>query len=175
MDYKKLYNLERYLLEDVKDNFNKREYLTADEFFCIIIWKANRSKTKIKARLKKIDKNLQKVVRKITSDLFNKKTHKEKLSYLMSPECGFRLPMASAILTILYPSEFTVYDIRVCNMLKNFHKLQNKTNSDKIWEGYQKFKAAVINAVPNEANLRDKDRYLWAKSFCEDLNKFLDK
>lgn len=174
MDYKKYYYLEQYLFEDVKDNFKKRGYLTADEFFCIIIWKANRSKTKIKKRLERFDRDLNKAIRKITSELYNKAAQSERLQYLMS-QCGFRLPMASAILTVLYPEDFTVYDVRVCDMLKDFHTLQNKTKFDKIWEGYQEFKKAVANAAQEETNLRDKDRYLWGKSFCEDLNEFLKK
>ena len=171
-DYKKFYNLEKYLLEEVRDNFKKRGYLNADEFFCIVIWKANRSKTKIKARLERFDKDLYTAVRKITAELFKKGNPKERLGYLMS--CGFRLPTASAILTVLYPDEFTVYDVRVCDMLKNFHKLKNKIKFDKIWEGYEEFKEAVAAAVPEEVNLRDKDRYLWGKSFCEGLKKFLE-
>lgn len=174
MDYKKYYYLEQYLFEDVKDNFKKRGYLTAGEFFCIIIWKANRSKTKIKKRVKRFDRDLDKAIRKITSELYNKGNQKERLKYLMS-QCGFRLPMASAILTVLYPEDFTVYDVRVCDMLKDFYRLQNKTNFDKIWEGYQVFKNAVTNVVPEEASLRDKDRCLWGKSFYKDLNKFLQE
>jgi len=174
VDYKKYYNLEEYLLGEVRGNFAKSGYLTADEFFCIIIWKANRSKTKIKARLKRINSDLQKAVRKITSEVFSQRSHKDRLKYLMS-QCGFRLPMASAILTILYPDEFTVYDVRVCEMLKDFHKLQNKIDFNKIWEGYQEFKKAVSNAVPDESTLRDKDRCLWAKSFCKDLEEFIEK
>ena len=176
VDYKKYYDLESYLLTEVKDNLKTNGFLTAEEFFCIIIWKANRSKSKIKARLERLnkDKDIQEAVREITANLFKKESSKEKLLYLIS-ECGFRLPMASAILTVLYPEEFTVYDVRVCDMLKNFHKLQNKTNFNKVWEGYQEFKEAVTNAVPSEAGLRDKDHYLWGKSFCEDLNEFLKK
>jgi len=172
MDYKKYYNLEQYLLEDVRENFRERGYLKPDEFFCIIIWKANRSKTKIKARMKRFGKDLDAAVCKVTSELFKQENPKEKLRYLMT-QCGFRLPMASAILTILYPDEFTVYDVRVCDMLKNFHNLHNKTKFDKIWEGYKEFKKAIADAIPEEPNLRNKDRYLWGKSFCEDLKEFL--
>ena len=174
LDYKKYYNLEQYLLEEVRNNFKKRGYLTAEEFFCIVIWKANRSETKIKNRLKRFDRDLNKAIRTITSELYNKGTQRERLKYLMS-QCGFRLPMASAILTMLYPEDFTVYDVRVCDMLNNFHKLQNKTKFDRIWEGYEEFKKAVTNTVPGEVTLRDKDRYLWGKSFCKDLNDFLKK
>jgi len=174
-DYKKFYNREQYLLEEVSSNFKKNGFLTAEEFFCIVIWKANRSKSKIKAKLIRLfDKDINQAVHKLTNGLSMQNNPKEKLRYLRS-QCGFPLPMASAILTVLYPDDFTVYDVRVCNMLKDFHKLKNKTNFDKIWEGYEEFKKAVISAVPEEAILRDKDRYLWGKSFCEDLNGFLKK
>ena len=36
---------------------------------------------------------------------------------------------------------------------------------------YQAFKRAVEGAAPDELNLRDKDRYLWGKSFCKQLMK----
>jgi hypothetical protein len=83
----------------------------------------------------------------------------------------FRLPMASAILSILYPEQFTIYDVRVCGTLGNFHNLGNLVDFDKLWCGYLNFKAAVKDATPSELNLRDRDRYLWGKSFYEQLKK----
>ena len=38
---------------------------------------------------------------------------------------AFRLPTASAILTVLYPDVFTVYDRRVCKVLGAFDQLAN--------------------------------------------------
>lgn len=48
---------------------------------------------------------------------------------------GFRLPMASAIATVLYPNDFTVYDIRVCEMLGDFHGLTYIIKYDRLWDG----------------------------------------
>jgi hypothetical protein len=129
VDYKKYYNLESYLLTKVKDNFKRNGFLTTEEFFCIIIWKANRSKSKIRTKLQKLfkTKDNNEMVKKLTQSLSCAQTPKEKLKYLMT-ECGFRLPMASAILTVLYPEEFTVYDVRVYGILEGFQNLQNKTN-----------------------------------------------
>jgi len=77
--------------------------------------------------------------------------------------------MASAILTVLYPNEFTVYDVRVCDMIGDFHKLKNQQSFDALWDGYQKFKSKVVGVAPKEFSLRDKDHYLWGKSFYTQL------
>ena len=45
MDYKKYYNLERYLFDEVGPKFRNGGGLSTEDFFCIVIWKANRSKT----------------------------------------------------------------------------------------------------------------------------------
>jgi hypothetical protein len=50
-DYRKLYDLENYLFEEVSRHFSELGYLHAFDFFCIVIWKANRSKSKIAKRL----------------------------------------------------------------------------------------------------------------------------
>jgi hypothetical protein len=77
--------------------------------------------------------------------------------------------MASAILTVLYPDDFTVYDIRVCDVLGDFKDAQYKTNFAKLWERYAAYVIAVKDAVPECSSLRDKDRFLWGKSFATQL------
>ena len=79
------------------------------------------------------------------------------------------MPMATAILTVLYPSEFTVYDVRVCDELRNFHSLQSVSKRSRQWSGYQDYRNAVAAAAPPALSLRDKDRWLWGKSFAEQL------
>jgi hypothetical protein len=78
---------------------------------------------------------------------------------------GFRLPTASAILTVLYPNDFTVYDSRVCGELGAFEELADRQYSDSLWADYQRFLNKVNAAVPGSLSLRDKDRYLWGRSF----------
>lgn len=59
-------------------------------------------------------------MRKLTADIYGASTGRERLRVLME-DYGFLLPMATAILTVLWPDEFTVYDIRVCDSLGRFH------------------------------------------------------
>ena len=54
-------------------------------------------------------------------------------------------------------------------MLGKHHNLKNKTKFQSIWDGYIKYKADVRHNTPKELTLRDKDRYLWGKSFYEQL------
>lgn len=169
-DYLQYYDLESYLLNTVRAKFVVDRCLSAFDFFCIVIWKSNRAKTKIARRLLKIStcQNLDAAVKQLTGQLVQQNYAKERLHCLMG-EWGFRLPMASAILTILYPDEFTVYDFRVCACLGKFHELETLSNFDSLWDGYQQFCQAVIDETPTGLTLRDKDRLLWAKSFVNQL------
>ncbi len=81
--------------------------------------------------------------------------------------------MASAILTVLYPEDFTVYDVRVCDSVGSFHSTGNRTDFGKLWDEYVQFRAAVEEAAPQTLSLRDKDRYLWGKSFHDQLQSDL--
>jgi hypothetical protein len=173
MDYLKLYNLETYLFKDVSDFFQKNKYLTAFDFFCIIIWKANRAKSKVAKRLlskEPLGNNLDDLVCKLTKTIFNAFDDKERMRILIE-DWKFQLPMASAVLTVLYPNEFTVYDVRVCDILKAHHKIKNTTKFKVLWDGYTQYTIAVKEKEPKIKNLRDKDRMIWAKSFKEQLDK----
>lgn len=173
MDYRRYYDLESYLLHTVRPRFQKQGCLSAADFFCIVIWKANRAKSKIaKKLLKHHPGNLDGAVRALTGGLAKQSTPKERLRFLFE-DWEFSLPMASAILTVLYPDEFTMYDWRVCGALgddkRDFHRLGNIANFERLWEGYQAFKRAVEEAGPDGLTLREKDRYLWGKSFHDQL------
>ncbi|HYX71330.1 MAG TPA: hypothetical protein VE732_01045 [Nitrososphaera sp.] len=50
-DYLKYFDRERYLFEDVHQRFHAEHSLGAFDFFSIIIWKANRAKSKIALKL----------------------------------------------------------------------------------------------------------------------------
>ena len=172
------YDLDSYLFNTVQQRFERQGYLRAFDFFCIVIWKANRAKSKIARKLvSKSAKTLDEAVIDLTKRIAAEEAPKDKLRFLMNAELKFRLPMASAILTVLYPEEFTIYDVRVCGSLGKFHELTNITNFDKLWERYLEFKSCVETNGPQGYSLRDKDRYLWGKSFYEQLcgdieNKF---
>lgn len=82
--------------------------------------------------------------------------------------------MATAILAVLWPENFSVYDTRVCDELGGFHKLGDRTKAAAIWQGYRDYLAAVNEAAPSGLSLRDKDRYLWARSVAEQLRRDVD-
>lgn len=174
MDYRKFYNMEDYLFNVVRETFLTNGSLDAFDSFCIVIWKANRAKTTTAKRLLEIsgERDLNSIVHTITRTLHNKEEHRERLLYLLD-NWRFRLPMASAILTVFYPDVFTVYDVRVCDMLGGYHNVQNKS-SGKIWNEYLAYVDDVKKQVPHIADLRDKDRYLWGKSFHDDLQRRLE-
>jgi hypothetical protein len=164
------YTLESYLFNTVHRRFAEQGHLGAFDFFCIVIWKANRAKTKVAKRLLgDTTKTLDEVVVELTQAIAAQKTPKDRMRLLMFGDIRFRLPMASAILTVLYPDEFTVYDYRVCETLGGFRNLTNLTNIDRLWEGYAAFKRAVMSNSPAGLSLRDRDRYLWGKSFRDQL------
>jgi hypothetical protein len=78
--------------------------------------------------------------------------------------------MASAVLTILYPDDFTVYDRRVCTMLGFPHK-DWSFFSDKCWTEYERYNEEVCKNTPPGLTLRDRDRFLWGRSLREDAER----
>src|SRR5580698_4356212 len=101
-DYRDYYlsNLEGYLLGQVRTNFQQFSFLSASEFFCIVIWKANRAKSKIARKLLRESDcgSLDEAVRKLTEDIAQAGSAEARMRVLVE-EWKFWLPMASAILT----------------------------------------------------------------------------
>ncbi|MCX6633581.1 MAG: hypothetical protein NT090_00575 [Acidobacteria bacterium] len=102
IDYRQFYHLESYLFDVVGPTFRRQRWLSAFDFFCIVIWKANRAKSKVAARLLRkatCGQTLEDAVRTLTSELARQASPEERMRHLMK-NWGFRLPMASAILTL---------------------------------------------------------------------------
>jgi hypothetical protein len=175
MDFHRYYDLESYLFNTVRYRFAEQGYLSAFDFFCIVIWKANRAKSKIAKKLLAHGyESLGAVVHALTAGLAEQSTAKDRLRYLWE-RWEFYLPTASAILTVLYPDEFTIYDVRVCDELDEFHSLRNLGDFENLWRGYQAFKRAVEESAPGDLSLRDKDRYLWGRSFYKQLERDIEQ
>ncbi len=173
-DFARYYDLEGYLFQEVSGRYTKDRQLSAFDFFCIVIWKANRSKSKVAKRLlAQGHADLESAVNALAKAVTNAKDNKERLRALVEG-WGFRLPMASAILTVLFPNDFTVYDIRVCEILGDFKDAQYKTQHEALWSRYSAFVARVRQSVPAVEGLRDKDRYLWGQSFVGQLQRDIE-
>jgi hypothetical protein len=172
MDYLRLYDLERYLFEDVPTSFRQNGKLSAFDFFCIVIWKANRAESKVAMKLVAHDgcagKDLNAVVERLTCAVATAQDGKARMRVLVQ-DWAFRLPMPSAILVVLYPDSFTVYDVRVCDELQSYHNVQSKTRFEDLWDGYQAYLGAVRSREPTVPALKDRDRVLWARSFEKQL------
>lgn len=172
-DFAKYHQIEAHLFGEVASRFHRDNRLSAFDFFAIIVWKSNRSKSRVATRLlAKRPKGLQTAVTAITRDIATAIDHRERLRRVRK-DWGIGLPIATAILSVLYPKDFTIYDVRVCDSLGRFHGLKAITRFNRLWPQYLQFKQAVIDAVPHEKNLRKKDRYLWGKSFASQLNEDL--
>lgn len=170
-DFKKYYDLETYIFGEVSTRFQREHALPAFDFFCIVIWKANRAKSKVAKRMLSYGHpDLETAVDALLAQVSDARDAKGRLAVLISL-WGFRLPMASAILTVLYPNDFTIYDVRVCEALGAFGNVGNKSSFDAMWAGYAAFVERVRSEVPDESSLRDKDRYLWGMSFANQLRR----
>jgi hypothetical protein len=168
-DYGRYYDLEGYLFSTVRERFNVTHRLDAFDLFSIVIWKANRAKTYVARRLLDRYGDLERAAQQLSEAVWQAPDDEARLAVLMG-KGGFALPMASAILTVLYPDRFTVYDRRVCDALGDFHRLAAVRTSQRVWKGYEAYRHAVEQATtPAGLSLRDKDRYLFGRSVAQQL------
>jgi len=177
-DYLSYYDLEKYLFEEVNAKFHRDKKLDAFDLFSIIVWKANRAKSRLAHRLIERCGSLEVAAEQFTTAIYLAPNDKERLLLAMF-DWGFYLPMASAILSVLYPSEFTVFDYRVCEELEcdqlgDFYKVGDKKR-EILWDEYCLYRAAVNQAARDYEGLRDRDRFLWGRSSAKQLQDDLIK
>lgn len=143
----------------------------------IVVWKANRAKSKVAKRLMARAtrrESLDAVTKRLTKALYDCPDDENRLRVLMF-EWRFRLPMASAILTVCWPDRFTVYDVRVCEQLGAHSELLYVMRPDRRWAGYCRYVEAVRQASPPGLSLRDCDRYLWGRSAASQLQAQIEE
>ena len=176
LDYHRYYDLETYLFEDVSRNFRDAGSIGAFDLFSIVIWKANRAKSITARRLLKhalSGETLDALCHRFTREVALAADPEARFMRVVGVPWGFSLPMASAILTVLYPDTFTVYDYRVCEELHDFDSLANVTDLGRLWSGYTRFLAAV-RAASSEPSLRGKDRFLIGRSMAHQLDRDIE-
>jgi len=156
------YSPETYLFPEISQRFASTGGLDPMALYLILDWKAPRARTRHRSRLARIAGNFGAAAREIAADLKLADEPEQQLGILLT-RWGFRLPTASAILAVLYPEVFTIYDIRVCNALQKFHHLGNIKWSHEAWTEYQRFVVAVRATAPQDLSLRDCDRWLWGR------------
>ena len=166
------YSPETLLFPALAQSFADTGTLDPLGLYLILDWKASRARTRHRDRLIGLAGSFNAAVKMIDADLHAATTPEQRLGLLLT-KWEFRLPTASAILTVLYPDTFTIYDIRVCNTLGAFHKLGDMKWSPEAWQEYQRFVVAVRGKAPQGLNLRDCDRWLWGQNKQETLRNEL--
>jgi hypothetical protein len=166
------YSPDTTLFPDLATRFSETGKLTAEELYLILDWKAARARTKHMRRLTQTRTFLQ-AAQDLAGQIHGAEDDRTRLELQLSKPWSFALPTATAILTVLYPDRFTVYDIRVCDALRSFHSLAYRRWSEKTWLEYRRFVAVVRAAVPKQLNLRDADRWLWGKNKQQVLHREL--
>jgi hypothetical protein len=174
MDWLQYYDRENYLFEVVSGRLRSHGSIGAFDLFTIVAWKAERAKGKIARRMicHYGEPDLEGAARQMTREIGETRGWAERLQVL-TERWGFRLPMASAVLSVLYPEEFTVFDVRACKELG-----MTPSIPDRKWDGrlagYQEFITKVREAVPEVASLRDADRILWSRSVGRQLQEDIE-
>jgi hypothetical protein len=95
MSYRKYYNLESYLFNEVSVRFKKCHVLEPLDLYFVLVWKANRSKNQTRDRLASLGGSFRKAAQSIARNLYEAKTPKERLRVLMQ-NWGFRLATGTA-------------------------------------------------------------------------------
>ena len=164
-----LYNLEDYLFRVVSPRFEEEQTLSRYDFYAIVTWKSNRTKTKIRSGLASCGKS----VSSLMGEVSRASTPSEKVEALLQV-WGIGLALASAILTVCYPEEFTVLDYRAWETLREeaIDDLPERYPQE-VEEYLQYCRACQRLAVERSLSLRDLDRALWAKSWEDDLLKLI--
>ena len=155
--------------------FRRDHFLGAFDLLSIVIWKANRAKSKVAKRLLRGGGgSLEAAARRLTSALYKCKGDKARLATLRF-EWGLGLPMSSAILSVCWPNRFSVYGYRVCAELRGWKHFATIKNPDRLWEQYEKFLNAVRGEAPKGLHLRDCDRFLWSRSTAHQLQEDIQR
>ena len=170
-DYLKFYEFssEEHLFQNVSGSFRRNGCLSAEEFFAVIIWKSNRSKTRIRDGILRTGKSVEETTR----GMHQHAAAGEKVKKLLDID-GIGIPVASAILTVCYPDQFTVVDYRARAAIEKLWPAKSKTVAPvptQYIKGYLRY-VAVCQQIANEQGmcLRDVDRALWGCDFCEGKN-----
>lgn len=170
MPFRKFANPETNLFPKIEQRFRDEGVLTPIDLWTILKWKANRAAPRQLKRLTSEGATFSDQAGAISAALSKADEPQDRLAVLIR-DFGFRLPTASAVLTVLNPDEFTIYDFRVCCEISragngDFKKLKYHRYMPRLWSNYTAFKDAAIASAPAGLSLREVDHYLWGKSWA---------
>jgi len=159
----KLYWLEKYLFEDeqgVHKKFERGEHIGEFDFYCIIYWKRNPSKAKIRKSLTELGAKPQDLL-----DEVRKAEEQEPLAQVkaLTKFKHIGVAIASAILAVCYPQRYTVVDSYILTMLAEEGYLSDDSMTIERYLEYNELCKRLSDAWGK--SLRDVDRVLWTKEW----------
>jgi hypothetical protein len=83
VDYRKYYSREEYIFGEVGPKFQKTGHIDPADFYLILIWKAERSKTRHRKRMAKTAGSFAAAVKEIASSLHATRQPEVKLKLIM--------------------------------------------------------------------------------------------
>ncbi len=142
------------LFENISKIFQKRGYLSREEFISIGLWKTTRQKRNFESEI-----NSNESVQKITKEVINSECNKMKIlvkgiiddSGNKIKLKGVDVAVASAILTVIYPHKYCVVDYRAKQAL--------------VW-----MKKCGESKPFNNCTLKSYDDYLFITEFIRNTN-----
>jgi hypothetical protein len=134
------------------EQIRKRGYLDKKEFLSICLWKSRRPK-----RL--YIENDENFIIEQTKKAFSEKDELVKIEFLTALK-GVEIPTASAILTIVFPNDYGIIDIRCIEALKDLKQIDYSNINGKNWLKY----LGILRDLRNELNLpcREIEKALFA-------------
>ena len=153
-----------------------KKSFTPFELFAIAIFKANRNKGRIKKGIQNGKNSVKKISSIVASiNLEDDLSKKEALNQLIEMP-GIGIPMASALLSVAYPDNFTIVDYRTIDGLKDFFEIGFPSTLDprSNIDGYFLYiHECRKKSVELKISLRKLDQMLWGYSFFKDLEKYV--
>ena len=149
--YMELYDTEGYLFKVIGPNVVGRGYFLFDEFYKICMWKSSRQKQRYIKNKNIIEEESKKAIAE--------KDEKKKMEILCQLD-GVSIPMASALLTIVYPKRYAVIDIRCLETLRKMDYKIGRYPSPSVWLKYLDTMRKL--AQENSITPRELDMVLFA-------------
>ncbi len=130
----------------------KKGFLDKKQFLSICLWKSRRPK-----RL--YIQNDEKFIIEQSKKAFLETDELKKIELLRAFK-GVEIPTASAILTIVYPHDYGIIDIRCIEALKDLQQINYSNINSKNWLKY----LGMLRGLRNELNLpcREIEKALFA-------------
>ena len=174
-DYLRLYDLESYVFTDVHNRFHADRSLGAFDVFCIVIWKANRAKSKMAARLmERGHHTIEAACWALTSEIA-KAGNDEARFMVLRVTGGSDSPWHQRCSPCSTRMRSPYTTTGPATRIGGFHYIADRAKPESVWNGYTEFMDAVKKAAPPHLSLRDKDRYLWARAFADQLETDIEE